>query len=141
MLVFEQAGSQSVSSPFSARLHSSSAKSLHALNNISRRLHRLRGDGIQTFVKSKIPRALSLSPFRKYRDGELLVFEPQNSSNRDLQMSFLRTGNELAQYRALIEMHRTVTRARKKSNFQRYIPLIFVGHPFHLSFKLLIPHN
>ena len=141
MLVFEQAGSQSVSSPFSARLHSSSAKSLHALNNISRRLHRLRGDGIQTFVKSKIPRALSLSPFRKYRDGELLVFEPQNSSNRDLQMSFLRTGNELAQYRALIEMHRTATRARKKSNFQRYILLIFVGHPFHLSFKLLIPHS
>ena len=33
MIVFEQAGSQSVSSPFSARLHSSSAKSLHALNN------------------------------------------------------------------------------------------------------------
>ena len=56
-------------------------------------------------------------------------------------MSFLRTGNELAQYRALIEMHRTVTRAREKSNFQRYILLIFVGHPFHLSFKLLIPHS
>ena len=56
-------------------------------------------------------------------------------------MSFLRTGNELAQYRALIEMHRTATRARKKSNFQRYILLIFVGHPFHLSFKLLIPHS
>ena len=40
-----------------------------------------------------------------------------------------------------MEMSRTVTMATRNCNFYHYIPLLFVGHPSHPLFKLVIFHN
>lgn len=61
---------------------------------------------------------LSLCPFHKYREGELLVLK-----------------------RPEMGMSRMVTMATRNCNFYHYIPLLFVGHPSHPLFKLVIFHN
>ena len=61
---------------------------------------------------------LFLCPFHKYQEHELRVFK-----------------------RPEMEMSRTVTMATRNCNFYHYIPLLFVGHPSHPLFKLVIFHN